>query len=110
MNFEGDVLARGEASSLRTEPGKKNNGNVSVSATFIIEAGQQATDERGRKIDVGGKKLTWYATLTTKDTSRTRMIESLTYTGMVTLISQDLSEFALHVRAILGLPCERPRR
>ena len=25
-------------------------------------------------------------------------------TGMVTLISQDLSEFALHVRAILGLP------
>ena len=82
MNFEGDVLARGEASSLRTEPGKKNNGNVSVSATFIIEAGQQATDERGRKIDVGGKKLTWYATLTTKDTSRTRMIESLTYTGI----------------------------
>ena len=25
-------------------------------------------------------------------------------TGMVTLISQDLSEFALHVRAVLGLP------
>ena len=25
-------------------------------------------------------------------------------TGMVTLISQDLSEFALHVRAILGMP------
>ena len=25
-------------------------------------------------------------------------------TGMVTLISQDLSEFALHLRAILGLP------
>jgi phosphoribosylglycinamide formyltransferase 2 len=25
-------------------------------------------------------------------------------TGMVTMISQDLSEFALHVRAILGLP------
>jgi len=25
-------------------------------------------------------------------------------TGMVTLISQDLSEFDLHVRAILGLP------
>jgi phosphoribosylglycinamide formyltransferase 2 len=25
-------------------------------------------------------------------------------TGMVTLISQDLSEFALHARAILGLP------
>ena len=25
-------------------------------------------------------------------------------TGMVTLISQELSEFALHVRAILGLP------
>jgi phosphoribosylglycinamide formyltransferase 2 len=25
-------------------------------------------------------------------------------TGMVTLISQDLSQFALHVRAILGLP------
>lgn len=25
-------------------------------------------------------------------------------TGMVTLVSQDLSEFALHVRAILGLP------
>jgi phosphoribosylglycinamide formyltransferase 2 len=25
-------------------------------------------------------------------------------TGMVTLISQDLSEFALHVRAILGFP------
>ncbi|MDO2947716.1 formate-dependent phosphoribosylglycinamide formyltransferase [Aeromonas simiae] len=28
-------------------------------------------------------------------------------TGMVTLISQDLSEFALHVRAILGLPIGR---
>src|SRR6202012_987078 len=26
------------------------------------------------------------------------------HTGLVTLISQDLSEFALHVRAILGLP------
>ena len=25
-------------------------------------------------------------------------------TGMVTMISQDLSEFALHVRALLGLP------
>ncbi|HRG79049.1 MAG TPA: ATP-grasp domain-containing protein, partial [Cyclobacteriaceae bacterium] len=25
-------------------------------------------------------------------------------TGMVTMISQDLTEFALHVRAILGLP------
>ena len=25
-------------------------------------------------------------------------------TGMVTLVSQDISEFALHVRAILGLP------
>ena len=25
-------------------------------------------------------------------------------TGMVTMISQDLSQFALHVRAILGLP------
>jgi phosphoribosylglycinamide formyltransferase 2 len=28
-------------------------------------------------------------------------------TGLVTLISQDLSEFALHVRAILGLPIPR---
>jgi phosphoribosylglycinamide formyltransferase 2 len=28
-------------------------------------------------------------------------------TGMVTLISQDLSEFDLHVRAILGLPIPR---
>lgn len=28
-------------------------------------------------------------------------------TGLVTLISQDLSEFALHVRAILGLPIHR---
>ena len=28
-------------------------------------------------------------------------------TGMVTLVSQDLSEFALHVRAILGLPISR---
>jgi phosphoribosylglycinamide formyltransferase 2 len=28
-------------------------------------------------------------------------------TGMVTLISQDLSQFALHVRAILGLPIPR---
>jgi len=31
-------------------------------------------------------------------------------TGMVTLISQDLSEFALHVRAILGLPIPAPLR
>jgi len=30
-------------------------------------------------------------------------------TGMVTLISQDLSEFALHVRAILGLPISNIR-
>ncbi|MGE0788444.1 MAG: formate-dependent phosphoribosylglycinamide formyltransferase [Sandaracinaceae bacterium] len=29
-------------------------------------------------------------------------------TGMVTMISQDLSEFALHVRAILGLPIPDP--
>lgn len=28
-------------------------------------------------------------------------------TGLVTLVSQDLSEFALHVRAILGLPIDR---
>lgn len=28
-------------------------------------------------------------------------------TGMVTLISQDLSEFALHVRAVMGLPIPR---
>jgi phosphoribosylglycinamide formyltransferase 2 len=31
-------------------------------------------------------------------------------TGMVTLISQDLSEFALHVRAILGLPIPHIRQ
>ena len=31
-------------------------------------------------------------------------------TGLVTLISQDLSEFALHVRAILGLPVPAIRR
>jgi phosphoribosylglycinamide formyltransferase 2 len=30
-------------------------------------------------------------------------------TGMVTLISQDLSEFALHARAILGLPISNIR-
>lgn len=29
-------------------------------------------------------------------------------TGMVTMVTQDLSEFALHVRAILGLPVEQP--
>lgn len=31
-------------------------------------------------------------------------------TGLVTLVSQDLSEFALHVRAILGLPVPQPER
>lgn len=31
-------------------------------------------------------------------------------TGMVTLVSQDLSEFALHVRAILGLPVPEVRQ
>jgi phosphoribosylglycinamide formyltransferase 2 len=31
-------------------------------------------------------------------------------TGMVTLISQDLSEFALHARAILGLPIPEIRQ
>jgi phosphoribosylglycinamide formyltransferase 2 len=31
-------------------------------------------------------------------------------TGLVTLISQDLSEFALHVRAILGLPIPHIRQ
>lgn len=30
-------------------------------------------------------------------------------TGLVTLLSQDLSEFALHVRAILGLPVHPPK-
>jgi phosphoribosylglycinamide formyltransferase 2 len=30
-------------------------------------------------------------------------------TGMVTMASQDLSEFAIHVRAILGLPVPKPR-
>ena len=29
-------------------------------------------------------------------------------TGLVTLVSQDCSEFALHVRAILGLPVDQP--
>jgi phosphoribosylglycinamide formyltransferase 2 len=31
-------------------------------------------------------------------------------TGLVTLISQDLSEFALHARAILGLPIPKIRQ
>ncbi len=31
-------------------------------------------------------------------------------TGMVTMVSQDLSEFALHARAILGLPIPRIRQ
>ena len=31
-------------------------------------------------------------------------------TGMVTLVSQDLSEFALHARAVLGLPAPDPER
>ncbi|HEY0117916.1 MAG TPA: formate-dependent phosphoribosylglycinamide formyltransferase [Cellulomonas sp.] len=31
-------------------------------------------------------------------------------TGMVTLVSQDLSEFALHARALLGLPVPAPLR
>jgi len=31
-------------------------------------------------------------------------------TGMVTMISQDLSEFALHARAILGLPIPKIRQ
>lgn len=30
-------------------------------------------------------------------------------TGMVTMISQDMSEFALHARALLGLPVPQPR-
>lgn len=30
-------------------------------------------------------------------------------TGMVTMASQELSEFAIHVRAVLGLPVPRPR-
>ena len=33
-----------------------------------------------------------------------RSLPAMHDTGMVTLISQDLSEFALHVRAFLGLP------
>ncbi|MCD7101193.1 formate-dependent phosphoribosylglycinamide formyltransferase [Pseudoclavibacter sp. 13-3] len=31
-------------------------------------------------------------------------------TGLVTLVSQDLSEFALHTRAVLGLPVSEPER
>ncbi len=31
-------------------------------------------------------------------------------TGLVTLVSQDLSEFALHARAVLGLPVSAPER
>ena len=31
-------------------------------------------------------------------------------TGLVTLVSQDLSEFALHARAVLGLPVHDPLR
>jgi phosphoribosylglycinamide formyltransferase 2 len=67
---------------------------------------QQAKDIAGQVVDaLGGTGIFGVEFFVKGDTVYFSELSPRPHdTGMVTMISQDLSEFALHVRAILGLP------
>lgn len=76
--FSGDVTAKGVPGTLMTE--KKENGKISISASFTVGEKQEGHDKDGRKVSVAGQKLTWYSTLTEK--TRARSVESLILCGL----------------------------
>lgn len=78
--FEGEFKAIGVKESLQSKAGKEGGKGPEISAQFKVQEGEHGTDERGAKVSVGGKTLTWYATLTEK--TRDRIEEGLKNFGM----------------------------
>lgn len=78
--FEGEFKATGVKESLQSKEGKAGGKGPEISAQFKVQEGEHGTDERGAKVSVGGKTLTWYATLTEK--TRDRIEEGLKNFGM----------------------------
>lgn len=78
--FEGEFKAIGVKESLQSKEGKAGGKGPEISAQFKVQEGEHGTDERGAKVNVGGKTLTWYATLTEK--TRDRVEEGLKNFGM----------------------------
>lgn len=77
---EGEYKAIGVKESLQSKEGKAGGKGPEINAQFKIQEGEHGTDERGAKVSVGGKTLTWYATLTEK--TRDRIEEGLKNFGM----------------------------
>ena len=77
---EGEYKAIGVKESLQSKEGKAGGKGPEISAQFKVQEGESGTDERGAKVSVGGKTLTWYATLTEK--TRDRIEEGLKNFGM----------------------------
>ena len=77
---EGEYKAIGVKESLQSKERKAGGKGPEISAQFKVQEGEHGTDERGQKVSVGGKTLTWYATLTEK--TRDRIEEGLKNFGM----------------------------
>ena len=77
---EGEYKAIGVKESLQSKEGKAGGKGPEISAQFKVQEGEHGVDERGQKVSVGGKTLTWYATLTEK--TRDRIEEGLKNFGM----------------------------
>lgn len=73
---------------------------------------QQARDTAGKVVDaLGGRGIFGVEFFVKGDEVYFSELSPRPHdTGMVTMISQDLSEFALHVRAVLGLPIPNIRQ
>lgn len=78
--FEGEFKAIGVKESLQSKEGKAGGKGPEISAQFKVQEDEHGVDERGAKVSVGGKTLTWYATLTEK--TRDRIEEGLKNFGM----------------------------
>lgn len=90
-------------------------GHIQISGDYreswqpqlMSEAARQEAEHMGKKITdaLGGRGLFGVELFVKGDTVYFSEVSPRPHdTGMVTMISQDLSEFALHARAILGLP------
>lgn len=77
---EGEYKSVGVKESLQSKEGKAGGKGPEISAQFKVQEGEFGTDERGAKVSVGGKTLTWYTTLTEK--TRDRIEEGLKNFGM----------------------------